>query len=174
MVIGKGRLQHISLLIAIVVGLGGLVTGVISLIVTYQTYNLSQNIAEQSYAQKTVLVARGNQAYVQNYGTLPIWNVEVVAFPYTSSPIVDKEHPAEVDFSIGTIPPCSQVDISDWFGLIVPKSYHNFYIRIRLTDINGIRWLRAATGTPTQIRNDKLKFSSDEPLTPIEALAKCA
>lgn len=182
----RSRLERIGILVAIIVGLGGLITGTVSLSISYLTYKTSQEDAAKLYANKMVQVTLGNRTYVQNYGALPIFYVDVVTLPLknrhnhvlriidSNDPRIDRNGPRAEAVRLGPMPPCSQIEITDLLDTVAKRLKASTISYIRFMDMNNVEWARPHSGVPSRLDDSYVEPQIDRKSLPIEPLPKCS
>lgn len=159
--------------VTLIASIGALLTAILSLIISLKTYESTQIVIIRTYADKAVMLEYNGRLFIQNYSALPMLNVQAIGIPYGldgSEPDARSSHPSDIALKIGNLPPCSEVDITDW----TRSRLHgiNGIIVMRFTDINNRRWVRYGAGAPQEVEQEARDISSTESST-VTPLSGC-
>ncbi len=160
--------------ITLIASIGALVTAILSLIISLKTYESAQRATVRTYADRAVMLEYNGRYLIQNYSTLPMLNVQTIGIPYGlggSEPDARQTGPGEIILKLGNLPPCSEVEITDWVrGRL--RGVHGIIV-MRFTDINNHRWVRYGAGAPQEMELETHDISATTSLT-ILPLSGCS
>jgi hypothetical protein len=160
--------------ITFITSIGALLTSILSLIVSFKTYQSAQSTIVRTYADKAVILGYNGHFLIQNYSVLPMLNVQAVGIPYgpgDSTPDARQASPTDIILKLGNLPPCSEIEITDW----ARDRLHGVrgIIAMRFTDINDRRWVRYGAGAPQEMELETHDINATTPLA-VRPLSGCS
>jgi hypothetical protein len=127
--------------ITAVASLVSVVVSVFAFIMSKQAQNQVEDEHRRAEAERVVMSATQRTAIVENFGSLPLSHVVVIA-----EGGLDPPPPFDVAVGVGGLEPCTQASI---MNLHFPSRLE--YDRVEFLDAQGVEWLRSIQSPPVPL-----------------------